>query len=385
MRSSPHSLPDRSAPAPETIDIVIPHVDGSAPGYEALCRQHTGDFVPCHLRDLGELRFVLRSIEKYAPWGNVILVVQSEGHVPGWLDSRAVRIVYHHEFIPRELLPTFHWPTIAAHVNRISGLSPEYVYWEDDVLVGAPLRAADLFGPDHLLALNWASVPIPFGLGRFLGTYQQILEESRRALGRVLRRPVAAFLYPHAPLPATRASWARFYDAAIGDHGFHSTVTRRSRGDERAVPTIDPLVIYANWVDASMRRRGNGARRLSAVATVLKQLVAFAAPGSGQALQCSKYAVVNDEAHMRRNMARLRRAGARLGNSRGPVFFNVNDEAYDSWEEGGHRNDGSTLNPASAKLLLETLAILFPGRSRYEQADHADLVRGSPRTAGVAP
>ena len=50
------------------MDIVIPHVDGSAPGYEALCREHDVDWVPCQVRELGLLRFVLRSIEACAPW-----------------------------------------------------------------------------------------------------------------------------------------------------------------------------------------------------------------------------------------------------------------------------------------------------------------------------
>ena len=53
---------------------------------------------------------------------------------------------------------------------------------------------------------------------------------------------------------------------------------------------------------------------------------------------------------MARHMTRLRNVRVRQG---GAVFFNVNDEAYDRWT-------GTTLNPVSASLLDQTLAVLFP-------------------------
>lgn len=51
----------------ELIDIVLMHVNGTAPGFEALCRQYTGTYIPCQYRSLGELRYGLRSIETNAP------------------------------------------------------------------------------------------------------------------------------------------------------------------------------------------------------------------------------------------------------------------------------------------------------------------------------
>ena len=87
-------------------------------------------------------------------------------------------------------------------------------------------------------------------------------------------------------------------------------------------------------------------------------------PGA-RTIRSEKFAVVNDERRMARHMTRLRNVRVRQG---GAVFFNVNDEAYDRWT-------GTTLNPASASLLDQTLAVLFPGRSRYE----AD---GGTRSAG---
>ena len=367
----------------QRVDIVIPHVDGDVRGYEALCRQITGAFVPCQLRDLGELRFVLRSIEKHAGWANVVLAVQSDGHVPAWLNRQAVRVVHHADFLPPELLPTFHWGTIAAHLHRISGLSEKFVLWDDDVLVGSNLRPDDLFGSDGVLGLPWTKTPIFFGLGKLLGIYQLNLEETRRALCRILGRKVNAFLYPHAPLPGTTASWSAFHDAAMSDPSFRSTVTRRSRGDERKLPTVDPLVMYANWIELKAKGLTDRRRLCQAIGTIVG-LPGGRAPS--RRMSAKKYAVVNDEARMRRHMEGLRKACAEA-TDRKIRFLNVNDDAYDSWKRDGAAIGGDVLNPASVRLLRETLAGLFPDPSHFEIQEAgqaaAELEGGSSIPAGA--
>jgi hypothetical protein len=341
----------------EPIDIVIPHVDGSAPGYEELVRRHTGEFVPCQLRDLGELRHVLRSIEANAPWAEIVVVVQSPAHLPTWLDRDTVRVVLHDDFIPRDLLPTFHWATIVAHLHRIPRLRERYVVWEDDVVAGRSLSPADFFDDGGLLRPGWEEAPIIRGLGRFLGTYQRNLEATDRALVRVLGRETASFLWPHAPLPATRASWGRFFDAFCADEIFRDTVTRRSRGDERNRPTVDPTVLYANWVEVALRGRST-ASRLGGMAGRALRALGAGLVGPGRTPHHAKYAVVNDFARMSRHMRRLSRNRA--------LFANVNDEAYDRWDGNGD------INPASVALLNQTLSNLLPGASRYEiRADTA--------------
>ena len=346
----------------QVMDIVITHVDGDAPGYEALYRQLTGEFVPCQVRDLGELRFALRSIEKHASWANVVLVVQSEDHVPAWLDRGSVRIVQHEEFIPPELLPTFHWCTIAAHLHRIPGLSERFVSWHDDVLAGNPLQPGDLFAPDGLLASRWEKSRIPLKRSESDAAYQLNLKESRRSLCRMFGRKVDAFVYPHAPLPGTRKSWAEFYEAAMSDSSFRSTVTRRSRGDERKIPTIDPLVMYANWVELAARGWGRTVWPLRTIRRIF---------GRRRRIGGGKFAVVNDEGKMRRHMDGLRRTCAAASTGAEMQFLNVNDDAYDPWIRDGAQIDGEGINPVSVRLLHETLATLFPDRSRFERDEDA--------------
>lgn len=326
------------------VDIVIPHVDGAADGYEELCRRHTGDFVPCHLRDLGELRYVLRSICTFAPWARVVLVVQNKAHVPGWLRTNAVRVVQHAEFIPDDVLPTFHWATIVAHLYRIEGLAERYVVWEDDVLLGGQLSFEMLFGPNDVPRTDALAFPILPGVERIeaLGTYQHNLANSRALLRRVCG-PCACFVYPHMPLPVTRQLWSEQFDALIDDAVYCDTVTRKSRGEERRRPTVDPLVVFANWVQ--IRKRGR--KTLPAYGTFLKQAVA------SSTRVARTYPVLNDVRQMKRNMARLLRDRAR--------FINVNDEAYDAW--GG----SPSINPESIRLLHATLERLYPSPCDLER------------------
>lgn len=348
-----------------SIDVVIPHVDGRAPGYEALCRAHTGHFVPCQVRDLGELRYVLRSLDRFAPWvSRVLLVVQDEGHLPPWLARERVVVVTHDAFVPAEHRPTFHWATIAAYLHRIPGLADRFVIWEDDVLLARPASAADLFAEDGLPRADPYLAPIVPGLERLLQGYQHNLEATRALLAR-RGAGWACFVYPHIPVPVERRSWAAMMDSLADDPVFRDTVTRRARTDEATRPTVDPLVLYANWVDLVVRRR-SAARRFSGCARYLATAAVTAcAPLAwrrGVPLRFGGYALVNDPARARRRMRRLL--------AERPLFVNVNDDAYDSWRDADGV-DWSTRDMPSPGAMAELTAAfeaLYPSPSRFERA-----------------
>ena len=94
-------------------------------------------------RDNGELRYSMRSLHKYAPWLRRIYLV-TNGQVPSWLDvsNPRVRVVTHAEIFPypERDLPTFSSPAIEAHLHRIPGISRRFLYFNDDVMLGAPLQ-----------------------------------------------------------------------------------------------------------------------------------------------------------------------------------------------------------------------------------------------------
>ena len=86
-------------------------------------------------REWDTFKYWFRGVEKNCPWvRKVFLIVQNENHVPKWLDinNSKLRIVYHEEYIPKELLPTFNAMTIGLYVSKISDLSENYIMCDDD-------------------------------------------------------------------------------------------------------------------------------------------------------------------------------------------------------------------------------------------------------------
>ncbi len=132
----------------EKIDFVIAWVDGSDPAWQAekaRCRG-TGDQSPVRYRDWDTLRYWFRAVEAYAPWVNRIHLL-TWGHVPAWLNLEhpKVHIVRHEDFIPEEYLPTFSSHPIELNMHRIPGLAEQFVYFNDDFFLTAPVKPTDFF------------------------------------------------------------------------------------------------------------------------------------------------------------------------------------------------------------------------------------------------
>lgn len=358
------------------IEIVIPHVDGLAPNYETSYRRVTGGFVPCHVRDLGELRYVLRSIDRLAPWARrVTLVVQDEAHLPSWLERSQVRVVRHDEFLPPEVLPTFHWPTIAGHLHRIPGLAERYVVWEDDQFLVRQVAGEDLFRPDGNPRLDHQIAPVIPGVERLIpgDLYALNLRRTRDLLARACggrrgRVPVSCYVYPHMPLPVARRGWEAMFSELWVDPVFRDTVTRTHRGDERARPTIDPLVLYANWVEVVERERAPLDRLLGFLRQAWGRLAVSLAPRSWRRrlpFVFGSYPLYNDPARTARSMDRLL--------AERPTFANVNDCAYDGWRDaaGVEWSRQYLPSPASLARLQSALEALHPDRCRFERVASA--------------
>ncbi|CAH0491970.1 unnamed protein product [Peronospora farinosa] len=108
-------------------------------------------------RDNEELRYSLRSLEKYAPWVRHIYVV-TDGQIPSWLDIESSKIsIIKHEviFTNKSHLPVFSSPAIEWNLDNIPGLSEMFLYLNDDVFLGSPVRPEDF----HVI-LIWGTVDV---------------------------------------------------------------------------------------------------------------------------------------------------------------------------------------------------------------------------------
>ena len=97
--------------------------------------------------DNNELKYSLRSIEKYAPWFRNIYIV-TNGQIPIWLNltNSRVKLVKHEDIFPKKThLPTFNSVAIESHLHRIKGLSKRFVYFNDDLLVTKPIWPDDFY------------------------------------------------------------------------------------------------------------------------------------------------------------------------------------------------------------------------------------------------
>ncbi|MGZ4449435.1 MAG: stealth conserved region 3 domain-containing protein [Nocardioides sp.] len=156
------------------VDVVYTWVDGDDPEWNAArearlagvtgtaqTRESSGQarFVS---RD--ELRYSLRSLHLFAPWVRRIHLVTA-GQVPSWLDTSdpRIRIVDHRDILPADALPTFNSHAIESALHRVPDLAEHWVYVNDDVFLGRPVRpelffdaagAASVFFSAHTLGLT---------------------------------------------------------------------------------------------------------------------------------------------------------------------------------------------------------------------------------------
>ncbi len=132
------------------IDAVIPWVNGNDLSWQAEKARYSSDKMvdnrDIRFRDWDLMRFWFRGAEKFAPWINTIHFV-TWGHIPDWLNTAhpKIHIVEHKDYIPKEYLPTFNSHTIELNFHRISGLSEQFIYFNDDMFLLAPLKPSDFF------------------------------------------------------------------------------------------------------------------------------------------------------------------------------------------------------------------------------------------------
>lgn len=96
--------------------------------------------------DFDFLKYWFRGVEKFAPWVNRIFFITA-GHLPDWLNLQhpKLKIIRHSDFIPQEFLPTFNSHTIENNLYRITELSENFVYFNDDFYLLRRTRPEDFF------------------------------------------------------------------------------------------------------------------------------------------------------------------------------------------------------------------------------------------------
>ncbi len=132
------------------IDLVITWVNQEDNQWKKLWQERYGkdssiEKDPDRYSDCGELKYCLRSIEKYLPWYRKIFIA-SNCRKPDWLTNmNGIEWVDHSEFITPTALPTFSSHAIEASLYKITDLKEHFIYFNDDFVLTEPVQKSDFF------------------------------------------------------------------------------------------------------------------------------------------------------------------------------------------------------------------------------------------------
>lgn len=214
--AAPEARKNPMAIQEDPIDVVITTVDGSDPGWQekfnAMLSRRAGTAVLAKTANAArftthdELRFVLRSINYYAPYVRAIHVV-TDAQCPEWLDADhpKINLVDHKDIIDAEYLPTFNSDAIESCLWKIPGLSERFIYFNDDVLLMAPTTESTFYTPNGLPRFYASPRRIPDMPAEWADSYtlHAHLQSATALEKRGYRRPVAKFR--HVPFVARKS------------------------------------------------------------------------------------------------------------------------------------------------------------------------------------
>ncbi|MFE9422202.1 stealth conserved region 3 domain-containing protein [Kitasatospora sp. NPDC006697] len=223
------------------IDAVVTWVDDTDPAWRerragtlaALPeRPATGDSAE-RFRNRDELRYCLRSIAMYAPWIRHVFLL-TDGQCPDWLavDHPDVTVVSHRQiFADPNVLPVFNSHAIESQLHRIPGLSEHFLYFNDDIFIGRPVKPEQFFQGNGVPLVNLDSRVIPPGGVESADDEYVAPQKNTRALIRREHGRGTAHVLSHAPHPLTRSLLAESAELFAAELAATARSRFRSRTD----------------------------------------------------------------------------------------------------------------------------------------------------------
>lgn len=133
----------------EPVDVVYTWVDGNDKNWikkknNFLPKEYSRDAnEDIRFKNINELKYSLRSIEKFAPWINHIYIVVDDEQSPNFLKKHPKLTIIKHSQIMKDI-PTFNSQAIEANLQNIPGLSNNFIYFNDDCFLGNYLKKTDM-------------------------------------------------------------------------------------------------------------------------------------------------------------------------------------------------------------------------------------------------
>lgn len=230
----------------EPIDFVYTWVDGAKNA--ALMQQGIpSDRRGCfnRFRNNQELYHSIQSVRRFALFVRKIFIITADVQIPDWYvpsDYPDIQFV-HHSDIFREyeaLLPVFNSHSIEAMIPRITGLAEQFVYFNDDMFLGAEVQPTDFFTPEGNAILRFTEIVDPSWQ-----THRKAWRVYRGNLYSVLQE-----LYPNMKVYET-AHQAKALLKSSCHNGWNNSTLKKlliatATNKFRSLSDIPPVELFAN-------------------------------------------------------------------------------------------------------------------------------------------
>ncbi|WP_028880451.1 stealth conserved region 3 domain-containing protein [Terasakiella pusilla] len=224
------------------MEVVYTWVDDTFAGYKDLLNQFSEtkhDLNPNRTRNnIDILKYSLRSLEKYAPWVSKVTLITMRPQIPDWIepDCHDLNILHHDQFIDAQYLPTFSSFSIISHFHKLADLPNRFIYLEDDMVLGRPVRDDIFYTQDNKINVwleanlspdkkrRFAEKDSPWN--RALSYCNFLLDETYLPERRKMLR--------HSPLLIDRELWAKM--VAQWPAAFELTMKSKFRSTGNVAP-----------------------------------------------------------------------------------------------------------------------------------------------------
>lgn len=203
----------------EKIDLVYLWVDGSNSDWlkkknkylQSLNFEVTQDESgACRYIDNDELKFSLRSVERYMPWINHIFIV-TDNQIPSWLNLEysKVSIIDHKDIMNEDILPTFNSMVIEANIYKIPNLSDYFILANDDFFAYKDVPISFFFHKNKIPYCNFRHKLKDEA--KTISTYSNCLLHTHELVKKKTGLKPPKF-YPHHNMDAyTKSGYSFFY------------------------------------------------------------------------------------------------------------------------------------------------------------------------------
>ncbi|CAH0480227.1 unnamed protein product [Peronospora belbahrii] len=216
------------------MSIVYTWVNGSQPCYRQIREKAGGKKAVGGSRDreIGELMYSIRSLEKNMPWHTGQIFLVTAGHIPHWLDMNnpRIKVINQDDLFPdyaKKFLPTFNTHVIEQFLYLIPGLSDIFMQVNDDYMFLKPIAPHEFFTCDGAIRLLHekgliSHIPPPPKKGIWISSVLNTQQEMDLRWGKTDR-----YFIKHAPFVYSRRAFERVHQ--IFDRPLYMTLKSRFR------------------------------------------------------------------------------------------------------------------------------------------------------------